>query len=51
MAGISDIEVRALAGHRSAQIMEHYSHASQAIDIKSTGDKIDAVFNMETLNV
>jgi integrase len=45
MAGISDIEVRAMTGHKGAAIMEHYSHARQAIDIKSTGDKMEAVYN------
>lgn len=32
MAGLSDIVIQALAGHKSAQMMEHYSHAGQIID-------------------
>jgi len=32
LAGISDLEIQALAGHKSASMMENYSHAAQVLD-------------------
>jgi integrase len=34
VAGISDIEICALAGHKSAAMMERYSHAKQVLDLE-----------------
>jgi integrase len=41
MAGISDFEIQALAGHKSGSMMEHYSHASQVIDFATTKEKLE----------
>jgi integrase len=41
MAGISDFEIQALAGHKSSSMMEHYSHASQVIDFVITREKLE----------
>jgi integrase len=40
MAGITDIEIRALAGHRSAGMTERYSHAGQVIDFDAVREKL-----------
>jgi hypothetical protein len=32
MAGISDLEIQALAGHKSGRMMERYSHVPQVLD-------------------
>jgi integrase len=42
-AGISDIDIQAMAGHKSGTMMEHYSHAKQVIDLKDAGRKMEAV--------
>ena len=34
MAGIPDIAVQAMAGHKSADMMNHYSHGGQVIDLQ-----------------
>jgi integrase len=36
MAGISDLEIQALAGHTTSRMMMHYSHAGQVIDFTAT---------------
>jgi integrase len=41
MAGISDLEIQALAGHKSAGMMERYSHVSQALDYNAAREKLD----------
>lgn len=41
LAGISDFEVQALAGHKSVAMMEHYSHAAQVIDFIATKAKFE----------
>jgi integrase len=43
LAGITDIEIQALAGHRSGKMMERYSHAGQVIDFESTRQKLQQV--------
>jgi integrase len=40
-AGISEFEIRALAGHKSNVMMERYSHASQVIDLAEARKKIE----------
>jgi integrase len=40
-AGISDFEIKALAGHKSDIMMERYSHASQVIDLAEARKKIE----------
>jgi integrase len=39
--GISDFEIQALAGHKSAAMMERYSHAKQVVDYDSARRRID----------
>jgi integrase len=41
MAGISDMEIRALAGHKSGVMMERYSHAAQVLDFSSAKEKLE----------
>jgi integrase len=40
-AGISDIDIQALAGHKSGTMMEHYSHANQVIDLNEASGKME----------
>jgi integrase len=40
MAGISDMEIQALAGHRGAGMMHRYSHAAQAMDFDDARKKL-----------
>jgi integrase len=41
IAGISDVEIQALAGHRSGAMMERYSHASQVLDFAAAREKLE----------
>jgi hypothetical protein len=41
LAGISDIEIQALARHKSGAMMERYSHAAQALDFAATREKLE----------
>jgi len=43
MAGIPDIAVQAMAGHKSAEMMNHYSHGGQVIDINEYKKKLDTI--------
>jgi hypothetical protein len=38
--GISDLAIQALSGHKSHEIMEHYSHVARGIDYASARDKL-----------
>jgi integrase len=40
LAGITDLEIQALAGHKSSRMMEWYSHAGQVIDFESIRQKL-----------
>jgi integrase len=40
-AGISDLEIQALAGHKSGAMMERYSHASQMLDFAAAREKLE----------
>ena len=42
LAGISDMEVQAMAGHKSITMMERYSHAAQVIDFSEARAKLEA---------
>jgi integrase len=42
MAGITDIEIQALAGHKDSRMMENYSHAAQVLDFGALREKMDA---------
>jgi integrase len=41
LKGLSDFEIQALAGH-GPKMMERYSHAQQALDMKSVGKRLEA---------
>jgi len=43
MAGIADIEIQALAGHKDGRMMENYSHAAQVLDFGALREKMNAV--------
>lgn len=45
MAGLPDITVQALAGHKSAAMMNHYSHAAQVIDFAEARAKLEGKEN------
>jgi integrase len=40
MAGISDMEIQALAGHRGAGMMHRYSHAAQVMNFDDAREKL-----------
>jgi len=46
MAGISDLEIQTLAGHKSHEMMDHYSHAGQVIDYTAARNKLERVVNI-----
>jgi integrase len=41
LAGISDLEIQALARHKSTAMMERYSHASQVLDFAAAREKLE----------
>jgi integrase len=41
LAGISDIEIRALARHKSGAMTERYSHAGQVLDFEAAREKLE----------
>ena len=41
LAGISDVEIRALSGHKSAAVFEKYSHVPQVINFDEARKKLD----------
>jgi integrase len=41
LAGITDLEIQALAGHRSGAMMENYSHAAQVLDFAAAREKLE----------
>jgi len=43
LAGISDLEIQALAGHRDPAMMAHYSHAAQVLDFDLARQKMENV--------
>ena len=43
MAGITDIEIQVLAGHKSFAMTEHYSHVAQVIDYGEAKEKFETV--------
>ena len=42
-AGLPDLHVQALAGHKSAAMMDRYSHASQVIDFEAARKKLEGI--------
>jgi integrase len=41
LAGITDMEIQALAGHKSAGMMERYSHPAQILDYAAALEKLE----------
>jgi len=41
--GISDLEILAIVGHSSREMIEHYSHAEKVIDFKAMREKMEKV--------
>ncbi|AEF86418.1 site-specific recombinase, phage integrase family [Treponema primitia ZAS-2] len=41
LAGITDLEIQALAGHKDATMMNYYSHAEQVLDFTSAKEKLE----------
>jgi len=41
LAGISDLEIQAMAGHKSGAMMENYSHAAQVLDFAKAKEKLE----------
>jgi integrase len=41
LAGITDLEIQALAGHKSGAMMENYSHAAQVLDFATAREKLE----------
>jgi hypothetical protein len=41
MAGINDLEIQALAGHKSGRMMDHYSHVPQVLDYNEVREKLE----------
>jgi integrase len=41
LAGISDLEIQALARHKSGTMIERYSHASQVPDFTAAREKLE----------
>jgi integrase len=46
LAGITDLEIQALAGHRSGAMMEHYSHAAQVLDFEAARVKLEKAVDL-----
>ncbi|MDR1279137.1 MAG: site-specific integrase [Treponema sp.] len=45
LAGISDLEIQALARHKSGAMMERYSHAGQVLDFAAAREKLEKAIN------
>ena len=41
LAGITDLEIQAMAGHKSRSMMENYSHAAQVLDFATAREKLE----------
>ncbi|MCK5153249.1 MAG: site-specific integrase [Spirochaetales bacterium] len=50
MAGLSDITVQALAGHKTGTMMNHYSHGGQVIDFEDARKKMKHLSNQDAGN-
>lgn len=44
--GISDLEMQAIAGHSSIEMMNHYTHAEKVIDFRAMREKLDKAVGM-----
>jgi len=43
IAGITDIEIQALAGHKDSRMMDNYTHAGQILDFTIAREKLEKV--------
>jgi integrase len=43
LAGITDMEIQALAGHKSGAMMQRYSHPTQVLNFAATREKLEKV--------
>jgi integrase len=41
LAGITDVEIQALAGHRDGRMMENYTHTGQVLDFTAAREKLE----------
>jgi hypothetical protein len=48
LSGISDMEIRALAGHRAGVMTEQYSHAGQVIDFNGVRERLQKVIGKQS---
>jgi integrase len=44
LAGVNDLTVQTLAGHKNLSMTDHYTHAAQAIDLTDTRKEIDGIW-------
>ena len=51
LSGISDMEIQALAGHKSRRMMEHYSHARQVLDFPTIREKLERAYAPEGVDL
>jgi integrase len=47
LAGIPDVEIRALSGHKDAAVMQRYSHVPQVIDFEEARRRIEVSVQVE----
>jgi integrase len=47
MAGITDLEIQALAGHKDARMMENYSHVAQVLDFGALRKKMNGIIEKD----
>jgi len=45
LAGITDVEIQALAGHKDGRMMNNYTHAGQVLDFTVAREKLEKAFN------
>jgi integrase len=50
LAGITDLEIQALAGHKSGAMMENYSHAGQVLDFTAAREKLEKAVEAKRAN-
>jgi len=41
IAGITDIEIQILAGHKDARMMDNYTHSGQVLDFTAAREKLE----------
>jgi integrase len=48
LAGITDLEIQALAGHKSGTMMQRYSHPAQILDFTTAREKLEKAIEDKT---